>query len=184
MMSLKKPLGRLVAAACLVILPATASLAQIGAEPRIAIPTPVPGPGNPPPQQPFDYAGCYAINQDLYGPYRMTFCLSRYGGGSYHVSGGGLNCNGWIDWHERNGEARVNVRESWCGRGVNWSADTMICRPMQQQPWQQPPGQWQQPGARIAVPTPAPTSNDLRCAYYPGVRGYDPVSVIAEKGWY
>lgn len=176
MLSFTKPFGRFIALASLAILPATTSFAQISIEPRIAVPTP--GPGNLPQQQPFDYAGCYAINQNLYGPYRMSFCLNRYGTGSYQVTGGGLNCNGQIGWRERNGEARIDLRYSWCGQGTGWSADSMVCSPMQQQPVQQ----WSQPNARIAVP--APVSNELRCAYYPAVRGYDPVSVIAEKGWW
>lgn len=182
MISIAKPLGRLTALAALAILPATASFAQVNVQPRIAVPTPGPGPGQPPQQ--VSFAGCYSINQDLYGPYRMSFCLGQYGGGSYQVTGGGLNCNGSVRWSEWNGEARVEVQYSWCGNGVSWSADTMVCRPMQNNngPWQQPPGQWNQPNARIAIPT--PVSNDLRCSYYPGVRGFDPVSVIAEKGWY
>lgn len=181
MTSIAKPLARLTALAALAILPTTAAFAQANVEPRIAVPAPGPGPGAP---QPANFQGCYSINQNLYGPYRMSFCLNQYGNGSYQVTGGGLNCNGRLDWNEWNGEARVNVQYTWCGNGVGWSADTMVCRTMQGGggPWQQPQGQWNQPNARIAIPV--PVSNDLRCSYYPGVRGFDPVSVIAERGWW
>ncbi len=176
MMNVSRSIAGAVALAAVAMLPATASFAQQNAIPNIAVPTPGPGPGHPaPPQQSFE--GCYYINQDLYGPYRMSFCLSRWGGGSYHVTGGGLNCNGNLNWSDRGGEARVNIHYSWCGRGVGWSADTMVCSPMQG-PWQPGGGGFgNQP--RIAVPV--PVSQDLRCAYYPGVRGFDAVSVIATK---
>lgn len=175
MMHLSKPIGRLAIAVGIALVPATGAVAQQNANPNIAVPAPGPGPGHPPPQH-YGFAGCYQINQDLYGPYRMSFCLNQWGSGSYHVTGGGLNCNGNLNWRDRGGEARVNIHYSWCGRGVGWSADTMVCSPMQGG-WQGGGGQWNQP--RIAVPV--PVSQDLRCAYYPGVRGYDPVSVIATK---
>ena len=58
----------------------------------------------------------------------MTFCLNRNGQGSYRVTGGGLDCNGWVNWWERRGgEAQVNLQYSSYGRGVGWSADWMAC---------------------------------------------------------
>lgn len=168
---------RMIVLAGLALLPASTALAQQWT-PRIA----VPAPGNPPPQQ-AAYDGCYNINHDLFGPYRMSFCLNRYGSGQYQVTGGGLSCNGQLNWRDAGGEARIDIHYSWCGRGVGWSADTMVCSPLQPQ-WPQhnpaqTPGVWNGPNARIAVPVPVPVSQDLRCSYYPGVRGYQPVSVIA-----
>jgi hypothetical protein len=181
---------RLALTAGLVVLPLTAALAQA---PQIAVPQVVVP--QPPGQQHTSFEGCYAINQYLYGPYRMSFCLNRNGAGSYRVTGGGLNCNGWVNWWERRGgSAQVNLQYSTCGHGVGWSADTMVCSAQQTQwpPFQPFPGPWGGPGqygpgpnnngpnARIAVPD-YPSSNSLRCTYQPAVRGYQPISVIANR---
>jgi hypothetical protein len=177
MLASLKTVRRLVVTAGLVILPVAVAFAQA---PQIAAPD---YPGSLTPQW-GGFEGCYRINQDLYGPYRMSFCLDQHGGGSYLVTGSGLYCNGRLNWAEGRGEARVDIHYSWCGRGVGWSADTMVCVP-QQPRWKAPqplpiPGPWNGPNARIAIPE-QPTSQDLRCGYYPGVHGYQPVSVIAEK---
>ena len=174
--------SRRLALAGLIVLPATTALAQVG--PQIAVPQP---PGNPPGHA--NFQGCYTINQDLYGPYRMSFCLNRNGSGSYQVTGGGLYCNGWLDWRERwNGEAQGNLQYASCGRGVGWSADRMVC--FAQQPtfppgggggWFWQGGQQPHPGARIVVPEPGNYS--LRCTYQPAIRGYQPISVLADRHW-
>ena len=170
-----KPIRRLAFAAGIVILPSVAALAQ--QVPQIAVPTP---PGG----SPANVEGCYSVNQSLYGPYFMGFCLNRWGDGSYQVTGN-LHCSGRIDWqHEWNGNIRINVHHTSCGRGVDWSADTMACRASPQQwPGQPPgPGPWRsQP--QIAVPTPAPNPGQttLTCTYYPGVRGYSPMAITAHK---
>ncbi len=176
MLSVFKPLRRLALTAGVVLLPLSSAMAQQVA-PQIAVPTPTPGN-----QQSVE--GCYSVNQYLYGPYHMNFCLNRWGGGSYQVTGGGLYCNGRVDWQRQwNGEVRINVQYTSCGRGVDWSADTMVCRASAPQwpPHQPNPGPWVQP--QIAVPTPAPTpgNQSLNCTYYPGVGGYQPMSITARK---
>lgn len=181
MFSALKPVRRLALTAGIVLLPLSAAMAQNA--PQIAVPTPPAGGGG----QPVQVEGCYSVNQNLYGPYHMNFCLNRWGGGSYQVTGGGLYCNGGINWSRQwNGQINVNVHESWCGRGINWSADTMVCYAPQPQ-WPQPgpgpwprQGQWNQP--QIAVPVPAPGGGQqLSCTYYPGVRGYQPMAITARK---
>jgi len=189
MFAFSKTSRRLALTAGLVVLPLTAAFAQA---PQIAVPQPPGGPGGGYPAAGFE--GCYAINQDLYGPYRMSFCLNRSGNGSYRVTGGGLNCNGWLNWSERrNGSAQINLQYSWCGRGVGWTADVLVCQAQQPQwppfppfggPgwwWQNGQPQQQQPGARIAVPTPPPVTASLRCTYQPAVRGYQAISVLADR---
>jgi hypothetical protein len=178
---------RLTIAAGLVALPLSAAFAQVG--PRIAVPE---SPGGYPGQPSGGFAGCYAINQDLYGPYRMSFCLDRNGSGSYRVTGGGLYCNGWLNWWQgRSGEAQVSLQYTSCGRGVGWSADRLACVAQQPQWPPFPPwggwgwfwqgGQQGQPGARIVVPEPQPANFSLRCSYQPAIRGYQPISVIASR---
>ncbi|MHA1559476.1 MAG: hypothetical protein ACTSWI_02245 [Alphaproteobacteria bacterium] len=170
-----KSLRRLAFTAGVVILPSVAALAQLA--PQIAVPTP---PGGDGPTA--NIEGCYSVSQSLYGPYFLGFCLNRWGGGSYQVTGS-LYCNGRVDWQrEWNGSIQINVHHTSCGRGIDWSADTMVCSVSSPQwPLQQPhPGPWRnQP--QIAVPTPAPGQSTMTCTYYPGVRGYYPMPITAQR---
>jgi len=72
-------------------------------------------------------SGCYRSNNAIYGKYRFEFCLQQRG--SYVVTGGGVRCNGRLDWSGRGAEVSVQLRRTTCGNGVAWSADTMTCRP-------------------------------------------------------
>ena len=186
-----------VAAAGLALLPLTAAAQPQQLVPQIAVPD---GPGYPPPQPAFSFEGCYQVTQQLYGPYAMGFCLDRRGQGWYAVTGGGLNCNGWIDWTERRGTAQVNLRYSQCGGGIAWTPDRMSCSPL----YPTLPPHWplgsnvapNYPGGvqprtavpQIAVPeiaVPVPQyGGDLRCIYQPSVRGYQAISIIAQREWW
>lgn len=185
MLSIVKPLRRTVLVAGFLAFSIVTAFAQA---PQIAVPVPAPGGG-----QGAGYAGCYTIDQNLYGPYRMSFCLNGYGSGSYQVTGGGLNCNGELSWRDQFGQARINLRYSWCGNRTGWTGDTLVCSAARQQ-WPQYPagpnpgwpnaggpqgGQWNQP--QIAVPVPAPNTQSLNCTYYPAVRGYPATSVTARS---
>lgn len=72
-------------------------------------------------------SGCYRSTGRIYGKYRFEFCLQQRG--SYAVSGGGVRCEGRLDWNGRGAEVSVQLRRTSCGNGVAWSADTMTCRP-------------------------------------------------------
>lgn len=72
-------------------------------------------------------SGCYRSNSRIYDKYRFEFCLQQRG--SYAVSGGGVRCDGRLDWSGRGAEVSVQLRRTSCGNGVAWSADTMNCRP-------------------------------------------------------
>ncbi|MET3924946.1 hypothetical protein [Devosia sp. 2618] len=72
-------------------------------------------------------SGCYRSTGRIYGKYRIEFCLQQRG--TYFVSGGGVLCDGRLDWTGRGAEVRVQLRRTSCGNGVAWSADTMTCRP-------------------------------------------------------
>jgi hypothetical protein len=190
MLSIVKPVRRMVLTAGLLTLSAVTAFAQA---PQIAVPAPGGNPGYPGNQGGFE--GCYRVNQNLYGPYRMSFCLNRNGGGSYQVTGGGLNCNGRLSWRDWAGDARIRLQYSWCGRATGWTADTLVCSMERTQwppyqpgpvwPFNQPQGgQWNQPQIAVPVPAPQPTAGNLRCSYYPAVRGYQPISVTAQRTYY
>ncbi len=181
MLSIVKPLHRMVMAAGFLAFSIVTAFAQA---PQIAVPAPGGYPGN----NGNSYAGCYMIDQNLYGPYHMSFCLNGNGGGSYQVTGGGLNCNGQLSWRDQYGEARINLRYSWCGHQTGWTGDTLVCSSARWQGPQYPAGpnpgwpnaqgpqggQWNQP--QIAVPVPQPNTQSLNCTYYPAVRGYPATS--------
>jgi hypothetical protein len=72
------------------------------------------------------FTGCYSVSQRLYGPYSMDFCLEQRG--SYTVRGGGVVCNGRLDWSASGRNIDIDLRKSSCGNGVAWSADSMVCQ--------------------------------------------------------
>lgn len=163
--------GRILAAGlCLASAPVVA-LAQ--PQPNVAVPS-------PPPAgliAPSTFDGCYGITQDLYGPYRMDFCLTQFGGGSYTVSGG-TRCQGSINWQLQAGQAIVQLYYTTCTNDLSWSPDRMTCTILYVSPTL-PPGV----DPRVAIPVP-PTSGGLQCLYQPSLPGYAPVSVIAERRYY
>lgn len=164
MLAFVKSTRRLALLASLVVVSFASAIA--GPAPQIAVPQPPWGyPGQP--AQGFE--GCYRIDQHLYGPYLMSFCLDNNGNGSYRVTGGGLDCNGGLNWwHEGNGQAQINLYESLCGAGMRWTADTITCSipPLQAVP-------------QIAVPV--PSGGSLSCLYQPSVRGHVRTYVRAHR---
>ncbi len=121
MLSFLNPVRRIALTAGFLAFSFVAAFAQA---PQIAVPTPGGGNGG---NQGSSYAGCYMVSQNLYGPYRMSFCLNRGGNGSYQVTGGGLYCNGQLNWSDRFGDARISLQYSWCGNRTGWTADTIVC---------------------------------------------------------
>lgn len=114
-------------------------------------------------------AGCYNVQQRLYGPYRMEFCLERRG--SYTVTGNRVNCDGRLDWSVSGRDINIDLRKTSCGRGVAWSADSMTCRSA---------GILAGLLARVIVPD-VPVLGTLRCTYYPSERGYDDMTITARR---
>ncbi len=72
-------------------------------------------------------SGCYRAAGRIYGNYTLDFCLQQRG--TYTVTGGGVRCNGQLDWTGQGAQVSVQLRRTSCGNGVAWSADTMNCRP-------------------------------------------------------
>lgn len=178
MAAFRKPVRALAVAAAAFLGPmATLALAQPLPQPNVAVPT-YPGyPGGLLPPPTFD--GCYGIVQNLYGPYHMDFCLTQFGGGTYQVYGGGLNCQGSLNWSMWPNQATIQLNYTNCNRATSWSADVMSCVLVYA------PQPYLGPGVdpRVAIPTPTPV-NGLQCTYQPSVPGYPPMTVQAQRRYY
>ncbi|MEI9899687.1 MAG: hypothetical protein WDN31_05525 [Hyphomicrobium sp.] len=122
-------------------------------------------------------AGCYSVSQRLYGPYRMDFCLQQRG--TYTVRGGGVTCNGRLNWRARGGTIEVDLDRTSCGNGVAWSADTMDCKPNRIF-GDGPASIIGDVFSKIIVPD-RPTVNSLTCTYYPDARGEQPTTITARR---
>ena len=154
--------------------------AQGGAAPRIAVPQ---GPNTQiaVPDGPDAVAGCYRLNRPIYGPYQLDFCLQQFGEGHYTVLGGGLNCQGGLDWSVTGADTvRIGLNRTSCGGGVAWTADNLHCRASVLPPI----GPFGAPGAvtpQIAVPDVPHGATALNCTYQPSVAGYQAVVVTANR---
>jgi hypothetical protein len=158
----------------LFVLSAAGTAAAQNVSPQIVIPE---NPGGGPD------AGCYQVQGDLYGPYSMSFCLGNSNSEkTYNVSGGGLDCNGRLDWYRSgSGRLQINLREADCTRGQLWSADTMTCNfgniggpvPLSGG------GEGIQP--QVVIPDRPNYGNVLRCTYDPSVEGYPTTQITARR---
>lgn len=103
-------------------------------------------------------SGCFRANQNLFGPYRLTFCLERRG--TYQVRGGGLSCDGRLTWRTSGRDIFIDLERSSCGRGRAWEAAQMDCRHA---------GRLlsQIAGRALGIPV----LQTLRCNYHPSVPG-------------
>jgi hypothetical protein len=120
--------------------------------------------------------GCYRIQGTIYGPYRFQFCLRR-GSGSYQVTGGGLNCNGDLDWYDRGrNRVEIDLYKAKCGSGMQWTGDSLSCRGSGIKPLTFGAGDVQ-----VAVPMPIKGPFTLNCTYNPVARGYKPINVTAKR---
>ena len=152
----------------------TGAVAQ---SPAATVAVPAPGGGG--------YAGCYRVTHTIYGPYQMSFCLNSNRKGTYKVTGAGLNCNGGLDWYDQGGgRAQIDLYRASCGRGTDWTGDSLSCRAGS--------GPLLQGGVGgaiagaiaggLGVPVPSiPSYGTLACTYYPVAGGYSPISVTAKR---
>lgn len=150
-----------------------------GGQPRVAVPQlPMPRP-----QMLIGFEGCYRIDQAIYGPYGVSFCLSGERG-NYRV-GGELNCQGGLNWYRTGPDTiQIDLNRTSCGGGMAWTGDSMGCRAVGSifSPWQDPFS----PRPRVPVPD-APVPNGLfsitgmRCNYVPAAPGYQPLAVTISR---
>ena len=126
-------------------------------------------------------AGCYRVDGDLYGPYTMSFCLgSSNSQKRYQVIGGGLECNGRLDWYRGgSGRLQINLRQASCGQGKAWSADTMTCNFGVVGPPNTLGGGGNSP--QIVIPDRPNYGSVLRCTYDPSVPGAPSSQVTAHR---
>jgi hypothetical protein len=150
--------------------------------PAVSVAVPSPGGGG-------GLVGCYRASNQIYGPYWFSFCLNRGRGGTYQVTGGGLNCNGGLDWYDQGrGRVQVDLYRAPCGRGTDWTGDSLSCNASGGPLYQGGGGIGGAIAGAIAgglgVPAPAvpaPSYGALNCTYYPAAGGYSPVSVYAPR---
>lgn len=102
--------------------------------------------------------GCFRATRNLYGPYRLTFCLERRG--TYQVRGGGARCDGRLTFRTRGRDIFVELQRASCGNRRAWEAADMECRPNGS-----PLSRWA--GRALNIPL----LGGLRCTYFPSVRG-------------
>jgi len=112
--------------------------------------------------------GCFRANQNLFGPYRLTFCLDRRG--TYQVRGGGVSCDGRLTWRVSGRDILVDLQRTSCGRGRAWEAASMECR--------QVGGVL---GALAGRLLDIPVLSSLRCTYHPTVAGVGPRTFTATR---
>jgi hypothetical protein len=110
------------------------------------------------------FSGCYRANEQLYGPYNFSFCLEQRGG--YRVRGGGVTCEGKLNWWVTNKrDIHVKIDRARCGNGVAWAEAKMRCRGTTL--LKGPVGK---AISKVIVPD-YPTITGLRCTYNPSVKG-------------
>jgi len=114
-------------------------------------------------------SGCFRANQNLYGPYRLTFCLERRG--TYQVRGGGVTCDGRLTWHTSGRDIIVDLQRASCNRGRAWERASMDCRNY---------GGLLGAIGRVIVGQ-SPRIRTLRCTYHPTVRGERPRTFTATR---
>jgi hypothetical protein len=103
--------------------------------------------------------GCFRANRNLYGSYRLTFCLERRG--TYQIRGGGVSCDGRLTWSTSGRDIFIDLQRTSCGRGRAWEEARMDCRNS---------GGLLGAIGRVIVGQ-SPRIRTLSCTYHPSVRG-------------
>jgi hypothetical protein len=124
------------------------------------------------------FTGCYSVNQRLYGPYSMNFCLQQRG--TYTVKGGGVTCNGKLNWDANGKYIDIDLSRTSCGNGVAWSADSMNCTGSGLFGGKGIGAAIGQALAKVIVPG-IPTISKLSCTYYPNAKGQQPTNITANR---
>lgn len=120
-------------------------------------------------------SGCYRADRQLYGPYRLVFCVERNRRGTYSVQGPKLRCEGRLTWRSNDRAINISLRRQSCNMGMAWAAARIECRPRSLlsvildeliRDLGREPGD----RARVVVPD-RPTVGRLTCTYMPTVAG-------------
>ena len=124
-------------------------------------------------------SGCYKADRNLYGPYRLTFCLQRKG--IYAVRGDGLRCDGRLTWKTKGRDVRIALRRQSCNRNLAWAEASIICRPRDALDLllDELLGHLNRSGDMQVVVPDHPSVGRLRCTYYPTVAGNRAIAFFA-----
>ncbi len=155
----------------LVMFSASLGAAQVeGNDARVAVPD-VPGGAL--------VSGCYRADRNLYGPYRLTFCLQRRG--IYAVRGDGLRCDGTLTWNITGRDVNIALRRQSCNRRLAWAGANIVCRPRDALDLllDELVGKLQRSGDKRLVVPENPSVARLVCTYSPTVAGNRPFRFFA-----
>lgn len=124
-------------------------------------------------------SGCYRADRNLYGPYRLTFCLQRKG--IYAVRGDGLRCDGRLTWKTKGRDVSIALRRQSCNRNLAWAEASIICRPRDALDLllDELLGHLNRSGDMQVVVPDHPSVGRLRCTYYPTVAGNRAIAFFA-----
>lgn len=121
-------------------------------------------------------SGCYRADRQLYGPYRLIFCIDRDRRGTYSVESSGLRCDGRLNWRMRDDTLSINLRRQSCNRARAWAAAEISCRPrgllsvILDELIRDLTREGRAANSRVVVPD-RPTVGRLNCTYFPTVEG-------------
>lgn len=103
--------------------------------------------------------GCFRANQNLFGSYRLTFCLDRRG--TYQVrASGGVACDGRLTFRTSGRNINIDLERTRCNNRGPWEAARMECH--------HTGGLLGNVLGRILN---VPQLSALRCTYFPTARG-------------
>jgi hypothetical protein len=115
--------------------------------------------------------GCYRADRKLYGPYTLSFCLTKRG--TYRVRGDdGIRCDGRLNWRTKGRDVVVDLKRQSCNKGVAWAAGRIECLPRNLVDiiLDELIDERKQGSAKVIVPD-SPRVKWLRCVYKPTVEG-------------
>ena len=120
-------------------------------------------------------SGCYRADRQLYGPYKLVFCVERNRRGTYSVQGPRLRCEGRLSWRSNDRAININLRRQTCNMGMAWAAARIECRPRSLlsvilDELLRDLGRDAGDRTRVVVPD-RPTVGRLNCTYMPTVPG-------------
>ena len=114
--------------------------------------------------------GCFRANENLFGPYRLTFCLERRG--TYEVRGGGIRCDGRLTGRTSGRDILIDLQRASCGRGRAWEEASIDCRHF---------GSLLGRALGRLILGDTPRLSALRCTYHPTVRGVSSRTFTANR---
>ncbi|MEZ5778003.1 MAG: hypothetical protein R3E44_06540 [Paracoccaceae bacterium] len=125
-------------------------------------------------------AGCYSADRELYGRYRLHFCLEP--NGTYRVTGPQLRCDGQLAWKAQRRDVAIALRRKRCNGGVAWTAADISCRPNGYRTIAMSElfGDRNR-GGRVLEQVKVPVVRQMRCTYQPSGQGLNSLTFFAVR---